>query len=119
MKWRMKEWRGAQVVDDVDTNVAKAISEFGLVAEGHSKRELQKGHGVISGTLRRSIHTAQPGYNWAGDNVKPSSSSPERGNQVLNAIRAGQKVTIQLGSGLGYSLPVHQGHGSFGGYHFL
>jgi hypothetical protein len=107
------------VTQEVLQNVAAALGEFGLVAEGEAKKELQKGHGVITGTLRRSIHTAQPGYGWTGDDVTPSTSSPERGGKSFKAVINGVKVTIQLGSGLKYALAVHQGHHSFQGYHFL
>ena len=114
MSARMKSWRGKEVTQEVLQNVAKAMGEFGLRVEGHSKKELRKGHGVITATLRRSIHCAQPGYNWAGD-----TGGGELGGRSFEAMIKGQKVTIQLGSGLRYALPVHQGHHSFQGYHFL
>lgn len=112
-------WRGKEVTQAVRQNMALAMGEFGLRAEGFSKKELTKGHGVETGTLRRSIHTAQPGYSWAGDSVQPSDGSPERGGQSVNAAIDGNRITIQLGSGLNYALPVHQGHHNFQGYHFI
>ncbi len=115
----IKKWRGKEVSQAVAKNVAAALGEFALRAEGHSKRELQKGHGVITGTARRSIHTAQPGYNWSTDNVEPSNSAPERGGQMNEALISGNKISIELGSGLVYALPLHQGHHNFQGYHFL
>ena len=114
-----KKWRGKQVLDSVKRNVAQALGEFGLRAEGHSKKELRKGHGVETGTLRRSIHTAQPGYDWAGDNVQAGFGSPERGGKATSAAISGDRVSLQLGSGLLYALAVHQGHHSFSGYHYL
>jgi hypothetical protein len=111
---RFRKWRGKAITEEVARNVAKALGEFGLRAEGHSKRELRKGHGVITGTLRRSIHTAQPGYNWAGD-----TGVGEQGGKLVEALLNGGRLTLQLGSGLGYALPVHQGHHSFTGYHYL
>jgi len=111
---RFKTWRGKEVTQAVAKKVAMALGEFGLTAEGHAKRELRKGHGVITGTLRRSIHTAQPGYNWSGDD-----GSSEFGGQKVDASVNGSRITVQLGSGLGYALPVHQGHQGFEGYHFL
>ena len=111
---RFKKWRGKEITKAVAQNVAKALGEFALRAEGHSKRELQKGHGVITGTLRRSIHVAQPGYNWAGD-----AGASELGGKQIEALIEGTKITVLLGSGLGYALPVHQGHHGFGGYHYL
>jgi len=112
-------WKGKQVLEQVGENVAAALGEFGLRAEGYAKKELRKGHGVLTGTLRRSIHTAGPDYNWAGDDVKPGPGTPERGGKLVRARRRGKRITLQLGSGLRYALPVHQGHHSFAGYHFL
>lgn len=109
-----RSWRGKEVTDAVKKNVANALGEFGLRAEGHAKRELRKGHGVLTGTLRRSIHTAKPGYDWAGD-----TGSGEQGGKVVAAEIRGDKVTLELGSGLSYAMPVHQGHHSFEGYHYL
>jgi len=116
---RFKKWRGKEVSQEVAENVSKALGEFALRAERHSKRELQKGHGVVTGTARRSIHTAQPGYSWSGDHVEPGTGTPERGGQLTDALIDGSKITVQLGSGLGYALPLHQGHHGFQGYHFL
>jgi hypothetical protein len=116
---KILKWRGPEVLKAVSKNVAMAMGEFGLRVEGHSKKELRKGHGVITSTARRSIHVAQPGYNWSGDNVVANNNSPERGNQKFDAVVNGRKITIQVGSGLGYALPLHQGHHSFEGYHFL
>lgn len=119
MAKRIKTWRGPEIMKAVSQNVSKALGEFGLRVVGHSMKELEHGHGVETGTLRRSLHVAQPGYNWSGDDVVPSRSSPNRNNYKFEAVVNGKKITIQVGSGLGYALPVHQGHHSFMGYHFL
>lgn len=123
---RMKKWRGKEITKAVQQNVAGAMGEFALRAEGHSKKELRKGHGVITGTLRRSIHTAQPGYDWGRDAAsvtikgkRTKGSSFTLGGQLVDALIEADRITIQLGSGLGYALPVHQGHHSFDGYHFI
>jgi hypothetical protein len=108
-------WRGDQVVEAVKNNVSQALVVFGLTAEGYAKKELQKGHGVVTGTARRSIHLAEPGYNWRGDDVVPSKSSPNRGGQMVSI----SGLRLQIGSGLCYALALHQGHGGFPGYHFL
>lgn len=109
-----RKWRGKEVTDAVKKNVAEALGEFGLRAEGYSKRELRKGHGVITGTLRRSIHTAQPGYNWGSD-----TGASEAGGRAVDGVAQGDRITLELGSGLKYAMAVHQGHHSFNGYHFL
>lgn len=110
-------WQGDEAKRQVLENVAAAMAEFGLTVEGESKKELRKGHGVLTGTLRRSIHTALPGYDWGGDDVEPSNGSPERGGEM--AIPESDNVTVQVGSGLSYAMAVHQGHHSFQGYHYL
>jgi len=112
-------WRGNQVQADVEQGLAAGLAEFGLRCEAAAKKRLQPGHGVKTGTLRRSIHTATPGYTWAGDDVLPSPSTPERGGQETSPAERGGKLTLELGSGMEYAMAVHQGHGDFSGYHFL
>ena len=113
------KWRGKEVMEAVMRNVAAAMGEFALRVEGNSKKQLRRGHGVLTGTLRRSLHTAEPGYNWGADDVEPGASTPELGNRKFEAVVNGKKITIQVGSGLRYALAVHQGHHSFDGYHYL
>jgi hypothetical protein len=112
-------WRGVKVVQAVQDNMAEAYMEFGLTVERHAKKQLKRGHGVLTGTLRRSIHVAEPGYAWSADDVTPGKASPERGGRGVKAKTIGVKTTLQIGSGLTYALPVHQGHHSFTGYHYL
>lgn len=135
---RITKWRSEEIAQAVAENMAKAIGEYGLRVEGHAKKQLERGHGVLTGTLRRSIHTAQPGYSWRSDNFKGKykrsgkkitviSAGPERGNQQTDAVESGNKITVQVGSGLFYALAIHQGwargykgmKGSFEGYHFI
>lgn len=116
---RIKSWRGKEIANAVKNNVAKGLGKFALRVQGHAMHELEYGHGVKTGTLRRSLHVAEPGYNWSADDVKPSPQSPNRNGMKFNAVINGRKVTIQVGSGLRYALPVHQGHHSFAGYHYL
>lgn len=112
-------WKGDEVGRNVREGLKAGLTEFGLRCETAAKRRLQPGHGVRTGTLRRSLHIAEPGYSWQGDNVPPSSGSPERGGKVAAAGEKGSKLSMELGSGLEYAMAVHQGHGSFEGYHFL
>jgi hypothetical protein len=124
---RIKKWRGKEISQAVAQNVAKALGEYGLRVEGRAKKKLKKGHGLITATLQRSIHTAQPDYNWSGDDVEPGPGTPERGNQQFDAMVDGKRITIQVGSGLVYAMAIHQGwskgykgmQGSFEGYHFI
>ena len=80
-------------------NVAKALGKFALRVEGYSKHELRRGHGVLTGTLRRSIHVAQPGYNWGADDLEPKAGTPELGGQMVEALINGRKVTIRTDAG--------------------
>ena len=111
-------WRGDEVLKTTQENAAKIISEFALTVEGEAKKELRKGHGVETGTLRRSIHTALPGYDWGGDDVEPSAGAIERGGEAAMP-EAGNQLTVEVGSGLVYAMAVHQGHHNFTGYHYL
>lgn len=115
----MLDWRGDEVKRTVMQNMAKALGEFGLTVEGEAKRELRRGHGVETGTLRRSIHTAMPGYDWGSDDVTPAPGTPERGGSQTNAAENNDQLTVEVGSGLKYAMAVHQGHHNFQGYHFL
>lgn len=111
-------WKGDEVLKTTQENGAKIISEFALTVEGEAKRELRKGHGVLTGTLRRSIHAALPGYDWSGDDVKAGAGSPEHGGEQVMP-ETGDQITVEVGSGLVYAMAVHQGHDSFQGYHYL
>ena len=117
-RWDFK-WHDKEVIQLVGEQLSEIMSEFTLVAEGESKKELKKGHGVLTGTLRRSIHGASGNYNFAGDNVEPSAASPERGNQKVTPVREGNRFLTALGCGLVYAMRIHQGWGSFAGYHFI
>jgi hypothetical protein len=112
--WKLT-WNGDEIAELTRENVAKALSEFALTVEGESKRELRKGHGVLTGTLRRSIHTALPGYDWSGDDVE---NGPERGGRRV-ALSETRVLRIEVGSGMVYAMAVHQGHHNFSGYHYL
>ncbi|HRF46997.1 MAG TPA: hypothetical protein PLC98_05160 [Anaerolineales bacterium] len=132
-------WRGDELEDELVRRLSAGLAEVGLRIELEAKRELQPGHGVLTGTLRRSIHAADPDYNFAGDaphfasaaaaraawkgskgikgNTKPQI--PEMGGSAPNPKREGRYLSIAIGSGLEYAMAVHQGHHSFGGYHYI
>jgi hypothetical protein len=118
------EWNGDAVKQEVLENMSKAMGELALEVEVSSERELRKGHGLLFGDLRRSIHSALPGYDWGADDVE---GGPDRGGQLIEAEINGDQVSIQVGSGLAYAMPINQGwpegykkmHGSFIGYHFM
>ena len=112
-------WKGDAVEGQIAQRLSDALAEIGLRIEAEAKKQLYKGHGVLTGTLRRSIHATEPSYNFPADNVTSSTDSPERGGNAPKPQLRGVTLWIAVGSGLGYAMPVHQGHGKFGGYHYL
>jgi hypothetical protein len=113
-------WFDNQVVELTEQKLGEILTEFGLVAEGESKKELRKGHGVLTGTLRRSVHAAGPDYPFQQDAIASDESSPERGGKEVYPIKTDDgRLTISIGSGMPYALKIHQGWGSFGGYHYI
>lgn len=112
-------WNGKQVSDEAKKKASKVLILFGLAAEGKAKQQLRKGHGVETGTLRRSIHIAMPGYDFAGDDIEPCGGTPERGGRDVEPENGHDRISLLLGSGLNYAMWVHEGHGSFEGYHYL
>src|SRR5512134_865803 len=113
------KWKGPAAEEQAIRRLSNALGDIGLDIEGEAKKQLYKGHGVLTGTLRRSIHSAGPGYNWPADDVEPNETTPERGGQNVTPEQTGRRLVIAVGSGLVYALAVHQGHGSFEGYHYL
>ncbi len=87
-------WKGDQVEAELIQRLTRGVKMLGLAVEAEAKEELTPGHGVLTGTLRRSIQTGEPEL-------------------------SGTKIVVAVGSPLGYSIWVHQGHHSFGGYHFM
>jgi hypothetical protein len=107
--WR--SWNGVRLTQRALDIVAEAMEEVGLRCEGAAKKQLKKGRGVITGTLRRSIHTAIPDYNYFDDDVKPSSGSPERGGRGTQGRIVGKKVMIALGAGVKYAFFIEKRYG--------
>lgn len=104
------DWKGAKCKEQVVGAVKVGLGRFGLVHETEAKRELGPGHGVLSGTLRRSIHSAKPAYNFGGDDVPPSSGSPERGGAAAAEV-VGAKVIVSVGSGMVYARAIEEMYG--------
>lgn len=105
------DWRGVEVTDQVRDALKAALGEFGLIHETEAKRELGPGHGVLTGTLRRSVHGAYPTYAFSRDDVPPSNSSPERGGSGGTAAAFRTKVVIVVGSGMRYARKIEQMYG--------
>lgn len=115
------KWRGKKIEGLLDQAAVSALSKFGLMVEAGGKKELRPGHGLVTGTARRSIHAAGVSYNYENDDVEPGTSTPEKGLKSVKAQikKIGAILSVVVGSGLRYAMALHQGHGSFEGYHFL
>jgi hypothetical protein len=100
-------WYGPAVLLQVKESAGKGLGMIGLATEGEAKKELRAGHGKVTGTLQRSIHSANPTYGFSGDNVKPSAKTPERGGRVAEPGMVGNRITILVGSGMRYALKIH------------
>lgn len=96
-------WKGGEVSAETKAMLADALTEFGLTHETAAKGQLAPGHGVASGTLRRSIHAAYPTYAFSQDDVPPSNNSPERSGRGGSAGVFKNKVSINVGSGMVYA----------------
>lgn len=99
-------WLGNAVFATVAKAVAEGLTEWGLKAEKSAKSQVSPGSGVLTGTYRRSVHSAGPSYNFAGDDVRPTPNSPERSGQGGGPEMEGSTVGITLGSGLVYARKV-------------
>jgi len=106
------DWKGDKLLEAMTEDLKEGMGFVGLKVQGEAQKQLFKGHGVITGTLRRSIHTAPPSANWSGD------TGGGEGMLVLAEV-VGGCVVISVGSGIEYAMAVHQGHHSFAGYHYL
>jgi len=116
------DWRGPELDRKLRAGLGAGLSEIGLRIEAKAKARLKPseqlddewveggGHGKRTGTLQRSIHNAQLGYDWGGDNVEPSDSSPEHGGQGVTPTEEGDALWIEIGSGLEYAMAVHENH---------
>lgn len=89
--------------------MTEAYVDWHLIAEQSIKSELFPGHGYDTGTLNRSVHAEGDDYNWAGDNVPRTRSSPERGGKRFKPTVTKDKISGGIGSGMVYALAVHQG----------
>lgn len=106
------EWKGDKLLAAITEDLKVGMGFVGLKVQSEAQKQLYKGHGVVTGTLRRSIHTAPPNFNWSGD------QGGESGAVVLGEL-VGGRVVVSVGSGLEYAMAVHQGHHRFTGYHYL
>lgn len=107
------KWYGRKSQQEVEQAVTLFLQQWALGVEGAAKEQLYPGHGVITGTLRRSIHAADPDYNWPGDDLMPDESTPERGGQSVSPAKKGSKLVVSVGSGMVYARVIEKK------YHYL
>lgn len=103
---KILDWRGPEVRAQAVRVLARALGYFGLVHETEAKGVLKPRRGVLTGTLRRSIHAAGTGYNFAGDDVQPGPGTPERGNRDVEPTVSDAKIAVVAGTGMSYARPV-------------
>ncbi len=106
------DWHGAQVYQQVEGAVVRGLTQWGLALETPAKGPLVLGHGMLTATYKRSIHSAGPSYNFAGDDMQPSYDAPERGGTGGEAEVQGSKVISMFGSGLHYAKYVEDRYGT-------
>ena len=104
-------WKGAETRAKVVAAIVSGLGEFGLKHETAAKGQLQPGHGVLTGTLRRSIHSAATQYDFAGDDLPPTTTSPDRGGQEVVLQEEGGRVTVVVGSGMIYARKMEELYG--------
>lgn len=97
------DWRGDNVQREAVNVLVGATLELAGRWETAAKKSVRPGRGVITGTYRRSLHYANPGYDFASDNVKPAPGSPERSGQGGGPEVRGDLISLLLGSGLNYA----------------
>lgn len=106
-------WLADQVEENAKKQLLKALLKILKRVERESKARLYYGHGLETGTMKRSVHFAKKGYPWASDHVEPSYTSPERGNRPIHLDFVGTKVYVEFGSGQHYTIFYHQMHDQF------
>lgn len=92
-------WLGAQVSAQVKDTAADVLIDLGLLIEGGIKAQLYPGHGLITGTLRRSYHLAGADQPFTDDDSDQSGRRPE-------PVRRGSILAIAVGSGLKYAMTI-------------
>ena len=104
-------WLGDEERRRIIQGLAASVQEMHLQAEANAKRQLYPGHGLLTGTLRRSIHAARPNYSWGGDDVPPTANAPERGGRGGGPRLMSGKIVGAVGTGMRYSRRIEQLYG--------
>ena len=99
-------WRGAQVLEQVERSVGDALGDIGLECEKAAKANLYPGHGYDTGSMQRGVHCAKPGHNWEALHQYPDG--PELGGVHVRGEKGWDGLLhIECGTPQLYSLIVH------------
>lgn len=116
MRWNL-ELRKDALRADIIAAASDGLTEMSLNHERLAKSRLVKGRGVVTGTLRRSIHAADVDYNFGSDDVQPSPGAPERGGRVFALAERNGKLIVTTGSGMKYARKIDDRYGYLSGTH--
>lgn len=100
------EWNGDEIFEEVVVGTVRGLAEYGLLHEREAKAQLAPGKGVLSGRVKRSVHSAPPSYNWKSDWAVPGRSMPELGGKLAAPDIEGDRVVIAVGTGIAYGVRV-------------
>lgn len=106
-------WRGNDLAKDCVDAANEVHALLLLEAEQRSKNYLYPGNGVKTGTMKRGIHVAEPGFDWDKEDIPPSENTPERGGKLVMPKLKNRKWGLELGVGVYYSIFYHEIHYPF------
>lgn len=117
-------WKGDAAFGQIEQALGDALVEIANRIEGEAKKVLKPsarvktgrgkyvwvrggGRGKRTGTLQRSIHAAEPNYQFSNDDVIPSTSTPERGNGSPRPRKSANRLILAVGTGMEYAMLMH------------
>jgi hypothetical protein len=113
-------WRGDEVRSDANAAAALALTRLGIgiVSEALPNTPVAR---VRGGTLRRSLHVAEPGADHSGDFEAAKAGRDFSAGQTAQdrsiAGRArGKRIVVQVGSWLKYALKQEISHKTKSGF---
>lgn len=102
------EWNGGGTREELERRLKLAMRDLGLEIEARAKGILQPGRGVLTGTLRRSVHAAGADYDFGRDDTEAGPRTPERGNRQFDPTIQDGRIIIAVGSGMKYAAAVEK-----------
>lgn len=113
------DWHGKEVQKRTRLRAAKVLLRVGFSIIELTQRQLYKGHGLVTGTLRRSYHVGLPDYTSGA-----AEKAAEGGQSAVTVVQVSPEelmkdLKLLVGSWLNYARAVDQGKGTFEGYNQL